>query len=368
MNRATDIPSLPSIPDGFPEFHPNRLLQFGGHFPTIWQKLTCGRKAAEGVDLQFPLQDGSGDVLVARLLSPLQSPNHAVAEAPLIVLVHGLGGEAGSCYMRSCARSLLKFGFRVLLVNSRGCGESARLCRRIHHPGRISDLQVLMEGLVQKEHRSLVDRGLFIAGMSLGGNLILRFLARFGLQYPIVGGMAVSAAIDLDAATAFLQQPVNWPYRLYLLTRMRREVNRSTTNLTDVERRLVNSAKTIRQFDDYFTAPRFGYEDAEDFYQKNSAAPALSEIRIPTGVLYALNDPLVPKELYVNYDWDSNPWLVPLLTRYGGHVGFQDRRDAVPWHHRCIAHFAQVCAKHPDTRGSFIASESVPLAVAAAGD
>lgn len=354
---------IPPIPDGFPEYHPSRM-QFRGHFPTIWQKLMCFGGPNEGVDLRFPLADGSGDVLVARLLSPLQSPQHPLSEAPLIVLVHGLGGEASSCYMRSCAGSLLKFGFRVLLVNSRGCGESARLCRRIHHPGRISDLQTLMEGLMRRENRSLVDRGLFLAGMSLGGNLILRFLARYGDSYPIVGGMAVSAAIDLDAATAFIQEPVNWPYRLYLLSRMRREVNRSTTDLTDVERRLVNSAKTIRQFDDYFTAPRFGYRDAQEFYEQNSAVPALTEIKVPTAVLYALNDPLVPRDLYLNFDWATNASLVPLITEQGGHVGFFDRRHSVPWHHRCLGHFAQVCVEGPLGNRTSIVSESVSLSAA----
>ena len=97
---------------------------------------------------------------------------------------------------------------------------------------------------------------------------------------------------------------------------------------------------SIRAFDRDFTAPRNGYDSVDDYYADNSAVPSLPKITIPTVLLYALDDPFIPADVYEEFDWQRNPKLFPLLVERGGHVGFVEREREMAWHNRCILHLA----------------------------
>ena len=296
--------------------------------------------------LTLPLADGSGDVLVGSLQTPVRTSEDP--ERPLAVLVHGLSGSADSSYMIATARVLLEAGYPVLRLNLRGAGPSRPLCRLQYHAGRSEDLRDALESDPFPD----TAKGLVLVGYSLGANMLLKFLAEFGGRFPIRGACAISAPIDLEAASYRFLDPRNRGYHWHLLRNMKREALAADGAMSASEREAVLAAKSILEFDDRFVAPRNGYADAAAYYADNMARRFLAEIAIPTLVIHARNDPWIPSEVYTSYPWSENPKLRPLLAKGGGHVGFHGRGSAIPWYDRCLLPFFEALCAPPAASGS----------------
>jgi len=279
--------------------------------------------------LEFPLDDGSGDALVATL----NRPRAADGARPLVVLVHGLTGCETSTYMRASARHLLERGHPVLRLNLRGAGPSRPRCRLQYHAGRTEDLRAV----VGRMDGRLAANGVVIVGFSLGGNMLLKYLGEQGRRAPLLGAVSVSAPIDLKAAQLRLMQRRNRRYHDYLLARMKEEFRAAAA----LERAAFDTISSVYEFDDRVVAPRNAFANADDYYACCSAKNFLDDIRVPTLLIHARNDPWIPSGAYRDYDWASNPRLTALLPKGGGHVGFHGFGSVVPWHDRCIASFAE---------------------------
>jgi predicted alpha/beta-fold hydrolase len=197
---------------------------------------------------------------------------------------------------------------------------------------------------------TLRDRSgaLVLVGYSLGANMLLKFLAEFGDQFPIVGACAISAPIDLEAASYRFLHPRNAVYHWNLLRSMKRESLDGGGEVSDAEREAIIDAKSILEFDDRFVAPRNGYPDAAAYYADNMARRFLAEISIPTLVIHARDDPWIPFDTYTSYPWSDNPNLLPLLAKRGGHVGFHGHGSTIPWHDRCLLPFFDALGSHPE--------------------
>ncbi len=314
----------------FPDFV-QRAPWWGGDLQTLRNRLVGrpgGLTAFPAEGLILPLRDGSGDRLAASLhRRPQQS------ERPLVVLVHGLTGSEDSLYLLTSAAVLLAAGYPVLRLNLRGAGPSRPLCRFQYHAGRTADLADALAGLPDEVTR----QGLFIVGVSLGGNMLLKFLGEGGAP-GLRGAVSVSAPLDLAGSSRRITARRNWLYHHFMLMQMKRE-SLAASGIPQGERATISAVRTIAEFDDRLTAPRNGFAGAADYYAKNSAAQFLDAIATPTLLIHALDDPWVPADPYLAYDWRRNPKLVPLLPRRGGHVGFHGRDRAAPWHDLCIGEF-----------------------------
>ncbi len=284
--------------------------------------------------VELPTDDASGDILVGQHQAP-----EAAAPGSLVVLLHGLGGCEDSVYMQRSAAHWLSRGHPVLRLNLRGAGPSRATCREQYHAGRTGDLAAALRALDAAER----ERGLLLVGYSLGGNLLLKFLAEQGAEHPVRAAAAVSAPIDLEASSRQIMAPRNALYQRHLLARMRREALASGAAVEPAEARAIREARSIREFDDRVVAPRGGFAGASDYYARNSAVGFLDGIRVPTLLVHALDDPWIPAHAYTGRDWSRTPALVPLLARGGGHVGFHARDAAPAWHDRCIARFFARC-------------------------
>ncbi|MGE0119585.1 MAG: YheT family hydrolase [Dongiaceae bacterium] len=280
--------------------------------------------------LEFPMRDGSDDALFATL----NRPGNGVAgdvPKPLVVLIHGLTGCEDSTYMRASARHLLERGHPVLRLNLRGAGPSRARCRLRYHAGRSEDLRTVIGSL---DGRTAAN-GIVLVGFSLGGNMLLKYLGEQGRRAPILGAVSVSAPIDLKATQLRFMQRRNRRYHDHILARMKQEIT-----LPDLEPAAVDAISSVYAFDDRVVAPRNGFAGADDYYARCSARNFLAEIRVPTLVIHARNDPWIPADPYLVFDWRGNPRLTPLLPAGGGHVGFHGLGSRVPWHDRCIGLFA----------------------------
>ena len=294
--------------------------------------------AASARRIELPMQDGSGDRLSALLQRP--APGHAPGR-PLAVLIHGLAGSEESAYMQSTAMTLLARGHTVVRVNLRGAGPSRPLCRLQYHAGRTDDLRDALLALFREDTSDSRDAGLIFVGYSLGGNMLLKFLAEHASAFDVRAAVAVSAPIDLAAASHRFLHPRNTVYHWNMLRSMRSEALAGPVALPAEEERSIRAARSILAFDDTFVAPRNGYRDAAEYYAANAARHFLARIRVPTLLIYSLDDPWIPASAYTEQRWSDNANLVPLLSRHGGHVGFHSAGTRIPWHDDCIVRFLE---------------------------
>jgi len=281
--------------------------------------------------LEFPMEDGSGDVLLGAL-------HGGGLDRPLVVLIHGLGGSEDSSYMRASTRHFLGLGYPVLRLNLRGAGPSRGHCRFRYHAGRSEDLRHVVERMDER----LAGRGLFLVGYSLGANLLLKYLGEAGPRAAVLGAASISAPIDLAGARRGLMRPRNVLYHRYLLACLKAETARLP--LDPPTPRELATIRTIYAFDERILAPRVGFAGADDYYRRAMALPFLPEIAVPTLVIQSRDDPWIPFAPYAAFGWAAQPHLLPLFPRRGGHVGFHGRGGTVPWHDRCIALFLERCA------------------------
>jgi predicted alpha/beta-fold hydrolase len=189
--------------------------------------------------------------------------------------------------------------------------------------------------------------------------MLLKYLGERGAAAALRAAVAVSAPLDLVETARHIQRWRNAAYQRYLLWHMQRESMAPGAEVSEAERRAIRSARTIWDFDDRFTAPRNGYDGAENYYARNGCGAFLDGVAVPTLVIQALDDPWIPNAPYLAYDWAANPSLVPLLTPSGGHVGFQGSDRRVPWHDQCIARFlAAVLGEGPQPDFSRLAAST----------
>jgi uncharacterized protein len=311
-----------------------RAPWWGGDLQTLCNHLP-GRRAPLGdaERVYLPMRDGSSD----RLVGALHRPAAPGPLRPLVVLIHGLTGTEQSHYMVNTASHLLRLGFTVLRLNLRGAGASRPSCRFQYYAGRSEDFADALAALP----RALTQGGVVAIGYSLGANMLLKYLGERGSEAPLTGAIAVSAPLDLAGTAQRMMWRRNGLYQRYLLRHMRAESLGEGAEITGSERAAILGARSIWEYDHRFSAPRNGFRGAEDYYERNAAKRFLDGIAVPTLVIHALDDPWIPPEAYLGYDWRRNPSLIPLLPPRGGHIGFQGRDRHTTWHDICATRFLE---------------------------
>jgi uncharacterized protein len=325
---STSFVHVPQFGADLPQFA-ERAPWVGGDLQTLRNFLRppavdLGLYRAER--LVLPLRDGSGDQLAAAVHWPAQGRRFY----PVVLLIHGLTGCENSVHIRVTAAYLLRMGFPVLRFNLRGAGPSRALCSQHYHAGRSEDLADALVGLPVR----IKQRGLVAVGFSLGGSVLLKYLGEAGRHTPLMAGVTVSTPLDLLATAHRLRAPRNVLYHRYFLRSCQDEF---ASGPCGRQARHAQRARNLWEFDDTVTAPRGGYAGAADYYARTSAKNFLDDVGIPTLLLHAANDPIVPVESYRGHRW-RNRRLLTVVQRKGGHVGFHDRSGDV-WHDRASALF-----------------------------
>lgn len=269
-----------------------------------------------------------GDRLAARL-DRAQAP----IARPLVVLIHGCAGSEASHCIIAAARHLVSQGWPVLRLNLRGALPSRPAAAGHYHAGRTGDLADALRALPA----GLARLGLVLAGHSLGGNLVLKFMGEGGHGLPVLAAVSVSAPIDLSATCARMLRPRNFLYQRTMLEAMKREALAPGAALTVAERAAIAAARNVFEFDDRFIAPRFGYRGAEEYYERNAAKHLLADIARPTLIVHALDDPWIPGLCYTSIDWMRLNAIELRLAAGGGHLGFHGQGSPIPWHNRVMA-------------------------------
>jgi predicted alpha/beta-fold hydrolase len=253
-----------------------------------------------------------------------------------LILVHGLEGSSEAGYARSLAQAALEAGCAAHRFNMRSCGGTEHLSgRTLYHSGQTSDLLAVIRQLSG-------GVPVFLAGFSLGGNVVLKLAGELGESASglIAGVMAISTPIDLAACVRRLDKPSNRIYARRFVSRLKERVRakeRLTPGLFDLSG--LDRVQNIYEFDDRFTAQAFGFGSADNYYATQSANQFLDRIRVPTLVVQAKDDPLIPFAVYDHPAFSTNPHLRLLVTEHGGHLGFISRAKPRFWLDQVLVHW-----------------------------
>ena len=258
---------------------------------------------------------------------------------PCVALFHGLEGSSRSHYARRLMHAVERRGWHGVVVHFRGCSGEPNRLPRAYHSGDSQEIDWVLRRLHARGYPAL-----FAAGVSLGGNALLKWLAEQGdLASGIVNAAAaVSAPLDLAAANTALSSGFNLVYaRHFLRTLIPAALakERQFPGRIDVGR--VRAARTLRDFDDAATAPLHGFNGADDYYARSSAGPLLGAVQTPTLLLNAANDPFLPQAALPQRA-SMSAVVTFEVPHHGGHVGFvhgalPGRIDWLP--QRLLAHF-----------------------------
>lgn len=320
-----------------PDFVPRRGLRHG-HLMTVF---AWGRPRR--FDRLPPPEDRYFDTEAeARVLAHCHwQRDHA--SHPLLLALHGLEGSSSAHYMRGIAEKAFTRGFNVILLNQRNCGGTEALCAGLYHSGLTADAQHVIDEVIRTDGIS----DIVVAGYSLGGNLALKLAGDYGAQHPpqLRGVAAVSPIIEIAPCVDALERRANILYQLNfvrgLRARMRRK-DRLHPGRFDLSR--LAEVWTVRRFDDTYTAPAFGFQDAADYYHRASAMRVIDRISVPTLIITAKDDPFVPVEPFHSPTVTANPNIVLKVTQHGGHCGFVAAADDYSdgyWAEEAIVRFAQ---------------------------
>jgi len=252
-------------------------------------------------------------------------PQQWKAGEPVVLLLHGLSGCHGSGYMMRIARKLNQRHVRTFRMDHRGCGAGEGLARHPYHAGRISDLHRAIQSVENLCPQSPIS----VAGFSLSGNLVLRYLGddQFNHSAQLHRAVSVCPPIDLGHCVRQLDQTrAGQQYGAYFSRRLYEQVAGSPQWRHDVPLAQLRTApRRLFDFDDMFTAPASGFDSADDYYEFASAKQYLPHIRLSTTILAASDDPLVSTAPFD--DATISPDTSLCMTRHGGHLGFLGRKN-----------------------------------------
>ncbi|MCC6978766.1 MAG: alpha/beta fold hydrolase [Candidatus Melainabacteria bacterium] len=269
-------------------------------------------------------------------------PNHN--EHPTLLIIHGLEGSSESAQVRGLCRKALTQKMNVVRMNMRNCGGTLHLSNTLYNGGMSADVITVARHM----QKTFGLKDIFVAGFSLGGNLALKAAGELGDDAPglFAGVCTVSPSIDLNASVESLARGINKIYELHFLRGLTAKIRQKSALFPekyDVE--MLKLVKTIKDFDDKFTAPDGGYGNADNYYKCASSINFIEKIRVPTLIIASKDDPIVPFESFLSDKLKSN--YVTLLTpEWGGHSGFlgavseatgQDRSDRFWAEHRVVA-------------------------------
>jgi predicted alpha/beta-fold hydrolase len=240
---------------------------------------------------------------------------------PTLIALHGLNGSSDAHYMRGLAAKAFASGLNVLRLNQRNCGETEHLSDGLFHSGLTADAAHLIHEL------EAIDGlpSLAVAGYSLGGNLALKLAAEYGRHAPraLCAVAAVSPIVEIAQCVDALERPGNvlyqWNFVKDLKRRMRRK-ERARPGGFNLDQ--LDAIKTVRQFDEVYTAPYFGFRNASDYYHRASAMRIIDRIHVPALVITAEDDPFVPADVFRDPRLTANPAIDLRVCTHGGHCGF----------------------------------------------
>lgn len=243
---------------------------------------------------------------------------------PTLVLVHGLEGSSQSGYMMGLAERALVEGWNAVRLNQRNCGGTESLTPTLYNSGLSGDYRAVLSELIERD--SLPE--IFIAGYSMGGNLVLKMAGELADSAPrqLRGVAAVCPCIDLALCADAVGLQRNFVYRRHFVLSLKKRMRRKAKLFPGkFDLGPMSRVRTLREFDDVITATYCGFQGASDYYARSSALRVLNDVRVPTFILTAQDDPFVPYSSFSDRALTGNPNIRSEAPARGGHCAFVSR-------------------------------------------
>lgn len=238
---------------------------------------------------------------------------------PLMILFHGLEGSFHSPYANGLLYAAKQQGWLGVMMHFRGCSGELNRQPRGYHSGEVSDARFFITWLREQ----FPQRPFIAVGVSLGGNMLINYLAKYGENSELVAAQAVSPPLNLASCSARIQQGFSKIYQLYLLSSMKRTMAKRIAVHQDkmpITHQQLDAINTVWQFDQHITAPLHGFIDADDYYQRCSGLQQLNLISTPLRIIHAKDDPFMTESVIPSQPLPDN--IDYHLYEKGGHVGF----------------------------------------------
>ncbi len=241
---------------------------------------------------------------------------------PIVVLFHGLEGSYKSPYIQGIMSALSKNNFSSVLMHFRGCSGKINRLPRAYHSGDTADAKLWIEYL-----KTLYPNNpIFAIGYSLGGNMLLKLLGEWGENSPLQSAVSVSAPMDLNISADTIDEGFSKIYQKHLLRHLKGTLlakyrYHPMKSLIGLDEKAVKKLKTIRCFDEIYTAKIHDFGSAKKYYKKSSAKQYLKYIQTPTLIIHSLDDPFMTEKILPNQDEISDKVKLE-VSQNGGHVGF----------------------------------------------
>ena len=270
-------------------------------------------------------------------------------EHPTLIALHGLESSSDAHYVRGLADKAVAAGFNAVRLNQRNCGGTEHLSEGLYHSGLTADPIAVMRELTEVD-----GLGAFgIAGYSLGGNLALK-LAGECAPKELLAVCAVSPTMDLASCVGALEARQNAVYQWHFVRNLKRRMRRKDRAFPGKwSLDALDGIRTIRAFDEAYTAPHHGFRDAADYYHRASAMRVIDRINIPALIITSADDPFVPPGPFRDPAVTANPNIIVELLESGGHCGFIEESHGGYdgyWAEREIIEFLQKNTRQKNTR------------------
>ena len=257
-----------------------------------------------------------------RLVIHDDQPSTWITGDRIAIMIPGLCGSHASPYMRRTSDKLRRNGIRTIRVDLRGLGDSKFISHNHMYAGCTHDIESVIAKVLQLSPLSKLS----LIGYSLGGAILLRLLGEWGNRFPraVDSAISVSPPIDLLHSSWNLRQRGNRMYDHFFIRQLQEVLTTRRQRVADlVDNGLSPLPNRLLHFDDQFVAPIWGFRSAVDYYEQTSAGPLLDNVSIPTILVAAKDDPIVPFEQYQN--WTMSRYVEMVATKQGGHLGFLGR-------------------------------------------
>ena len=307
------------LPADLKPFRPHRWLR-GGHSQTIGpQFLRPPRQRGDHTCHIVEMRDGDQLAVIEDRPAGWEPGQRTV------IGLHGLSGSHQSRYLVRLAGQLVDAGIHVLRPDMRGFGDSTLISRGHCNAGAYSDL----DDIVQWVRSEISEGPLTIVGFSLGANILLQYLARDPDWVPenVDSAFAVAPPVDLLHCAWNLRQGFNRVYDMSFVKSLHKQLHlrrRHVQGLLDID--IPRLPNRLLQFDDQYTAIVCGFNGAREYYAHCSSSGILHRIQVPTNILLAADDPLIPLDMFGNVKLSSCTQL--LVTESGGHLGYVGKSES----------------------------------------
>jgi uncharacterized protein len=255
----------------------------------------------------------------------------------IIVLQHGLEGSSERAYIVGMAKIFFNAGYDVCAWNFRGCGSKMNKSAIFYHSGATYDLDLVVNETL-KTHDDIT-----LIGFSLGGNLTLKYLGELPRDMRIKRTIVISVPLDLASTSDNLNTRKCYLYEQRFLRNLLQKVSEKSAAMPGkIDISNIHKVKSVRDFDEYFTAPIHGFNGSSDYYEKNSSSKFIHTISVPTLIVNAQNDPMLTEKCFDGTIIHTNKNIEFLTPRHGGHVGFaQFDENETYWSEKIALDFAQ---------------------------